>query len=143
MPFVTPERAPIDRGRRGDYPDDVDRFEILHNPRCSKSRETLQRLRDAGVEPVVTAYLETPPTRERLEQLLRLLGLDDPRAIMRTGEAIYGDLRLGEVTDRTTLLDAICANPILLERPIVIRDDRRAVVGRPPSNVDALLPSDR
>jgi len=113
-------------------------FEILHNPRCSKSRETLQRLCDAGVEPLVTAYLETPLSRSRLEHVLRLLGTDDPRAIMRTGEAVYAELALAGA-DRAALLDALCAHPILLERPIVIRDDRRAVIGRPPSNVEALL----
>jgi len=118
-------------------------FEIFHNPRCSKSRETLQRLRDAGVEPVVTPYLDQPPTRPRLEELLRLLGLDDPRAIMRTGEPIYAELGLAATTDHGALLDAIVAHPILLERPIVVRDGRRAVIGRPPGNVDALLPSGR
>ncbi|HEY2385565.1 MAG TPA: arsenate reductase (glutaredoxin) [Candidatus Binatia bacterium] len=118
-------------------------FEIFHNPRCSKSRETLQRLHDAGVEPVVTPYLEHPPTRARLDELLRLLGLDDPRAIMRTGEPIYAALGLSATTDRGVLLDAICAHPVLLERPIVVRDERRAVIGRPPSNVDTLLPSGR
>ena len=118
-------------------------FEIFHNPRCSKSRETLQRLRDAGVEPIVTPYLEEPPTRARLEELLRLLGLDDPRAIMRTGESIYGELGLAATTDHGALVDAIAAHPILLERPIVVRDGQRAIIGRPPSNVDALLPSGR
>jgi len=115
------------------------RFEILHNPRCGKSREALQRLRDAGVEPVIVEYLEAPPDRARIEHILRLLGTDDPRAIMRTGETIYRELGLADASDRATLLDALCAHPILIERPIVIRDDRRAVVGRPPIKVDELL----
>jgi arsenate reductase len=109
-------------------------YEILHNPRCGKSRQALQRLRDAGVEPRVTEYLAAPPAR-----ILALLGTDDPRAIMRTGEPIYRELGLGAVTDRDRLLAALVAHPILIERPIVIRDDARAVVGRPPERVDELL----
>jgi arsenate reductase len=115
------------------------RFEILHNPRCSKSRATLQRLRDAGIEPTVTEYLTTPPSADRLRTLLRLLGLDDPRQLMRTSEAVYGELGLGRVTAPAALIDAMVAHPILIERPIVVRDDGRAVLGRPPENVDALL----
>ncbi|MBI3769731.1 MAG: arsenate reductase (glutaredoxin) [Deltaproteobacteria bacterium] len=115
------------------------RFEILHNPRCSKSRQALQRLYDAGVEPVVVDYLAAPPSRANLERILRLLGIDDPRAIMRTGEAIYRELDLAHVTDRARLLAALTAHPILIERPIVIRDDTRAVVARPPERVDELL----
>jgi arsenate reductase len=121
----------------------VARFEILHNPRCSKSRQALQRLHDAGVEPVVVDYLAAPPSRARLERILRLLGIDDPRAIMRTGEAIYHELDLAHVTDRARLLAALTAHPILIERPIVIRDGARAVVGRPPERVDELLAPDR
>ncbi len=115
------------------------RFEILHNPRCSKSREALQRLHDAGEHPTIIEYLATPPTRARLEEILRLLGTDDPRAIMRTGEAIYRELGLADETDRERLLAALATHPILIERPIVIRDDGRAVVGRPSSRVAELL----
>jgi arsenate reductase len=115
------------------------RFEILHNPRCSKSREALQRLRDAGESPEVVEYLTTPPSRARVEEILRLLGTDDPRAIMRTGEAVYRELGLAQETDRARLLAALVAHPILIERPIVIRDGQRAVVGRPPERVAELL----
>ncbi len=115
------------------------RFEIYHNPRCSKSRQTLQRLRDAGVEPAITEYLTSPPTAERLRTILGLLGLDDPRALMRTNEALYAELGLAGVDAPDALVDAMAAHPILIERPIVIRDDTRAVLGRPPDNVDALL----
>ena len=115
------------------------RFEILHNPRCSKSRETLARLQAAGVTPVVVEYLTVPPTRKRLREILRLLGFDDPRALMRTKEPIYARLGLARVTDADALVDAMVANPVLIERPIVIRDGTRAVIGRPPANVDALL----
>jgi arsenate reductase len=88
---------------------------------------------------VIVPYLDRPPTRARLEAILRLLGLDDPRRLMRTGEPVYRELGLAEVTSRDALLDALVAHPILIERPIVIRDDARAVVGRPPERVDALL----
>jgi arsenate reductase (glutaredoxin) len=115
------------------------RYEIFHNPRCSKSRAALQRLHDAGVTPAIVEYLATPPTRAQLERVLGLLGTDDPRAIMRTGENLYAELGLGAVTDREELLAALTVHPILLERPIVVRDDRRAVVGRPPERVDELL----
>jgi arsenate reductase (glutaredoxin) len=115
------------------------RFEIFHNPHCSKSRQTLQRLTAAGIEPVIVDYVSTPPTHARLREVLRLLGLDDPRRLMRTGEPIYRELGLAAVTSPDRLLDAMVAHPILIERPIVIRDGRRAVVGRPPENVDALL----
>ncbi len=114
-------------------------FEIFHNPRCSKSRQTLQRLLDAGIEPTITEYLTSPPTADRLRAILDLLGLADPRALMRTKEAVYGELGLGSIDAPDALIDAMTAHPILIERPIVIRDDARAVVGRPPENVDALL----
>jgi len=115
------------------------RFEIFHNPRCSKSRETLARLQAAGVTPVVVEYLSAPPAKKRLREILRLLGLDDPRALMRIKEPVYAQLGLARVTDADALLDAMVANPVLIERPIVIRDGKRAVIGRPPANVDALL----
>jgi arsenate reductase len=115
------------------------RFEILHNPRCGKSRQTLARLEAAGVTPTIVEYLQTPPTKTRLRELLRLLGFTDARQLMRTKEPIYATLGLGRVTDQDALLDAMIANPILIERPIVVKDEKRAVLGRPPENVDALL----
>ena len=117
----------------------VARYEIFHNPRCGKSRQTLARLTEAGVTPVVVEYLVAPPTRKRLQEILKLLGFADPRQLMRTKEPIYGALGLARVTDPRLLLDAMVANPILIERPIVIKDGTRAVLGRPPENVDALL----
>lgn len=115
------------------------RFEIFHNPRCGKSRETLARLTDSGVEPVVVEYLAHPPTKKRLKEVLKLLGFTDPRQLMRTKEPVYASLGLARVTAADALLDAMVANPILIERPIVIKDEKRAVLGRPPENVDALL----
>jgi arsenate reductase len=110
---------------------------IWHNPRCSKSRGALALLTGLGIDPTVVRYLDAAPTRDQLEDVLRRLGADDPRAITRTGERLYRELDLGGA-DRDTLLDALAANPSLIERPIVIAGDR-AVVGRPPERVRELF----
>lgn len=115
------------------------RFEMFHNPRCGKSRQTLARLTDAGITPTIVEYLAHPPSAKRLGDILQLLGFDDPRALMRTKEPIYAELGLAKVTDPKKLVAAMVAHPILIERPIVIKDGKRAVLGRPPENVDALL----
>jgi arsenate reductase len=114
-----------------------DAVTIWHNPRCSKSRGALEILAGRGVEPEVVRYLEIAPTRAELEEVLRRLGTDDPRVITRAGEDRYHELRLAEA-DRETLLDALVANPVLIERPIVLIGDR-AVVARPPERVLELL----
>lgn len=110
---------------------------IWHNPHCSKSRGALEILAEHGVEPQVVRYLDTAPTRVELEDVLRRLGTDDPRAITRTGEPAYRELGLAGA-DREALLDALAAHPALIERPIVIAGDR-AVVARPPERVLELL----
>lgn len=110
---------------------------IWHNPHCSKSRGALALLTEHGVDPAVVRYLEDAPTRAELEDVLRRLSTDDPREITRTGEARYRELGLAGA-DRDTLLDALAANPILIERPIVLLDDR-AVVARPPERALELL----
>lgn len=110
---------------------------IWHNPRCSKSRDALALLAERGVEPAVIRYLDDAPSRAALEDVLRRLGADDPRVIVRTGEARYRELSLAHA-DRDTLLDALAANPILIERPIVLVGDR-AVVARPPELALRLL----
>ena len=110
---------------------------IWHNPRCSKSRGALELLGEMGVEPTVVRYLEDVPTRAQLEDVLRLLGTDDPRAIVRTGERVYRELGLASA-DREALLDALAEHPVLIERPIVVAGDR-AVVGRPPERVRELF----
>lgn len=115
------------------------KFEIWHNPRCGKSRTTLERLTRAGVTPTVIEYLKNPPTKARIQAVLGLLGFDDPRALMRTGEPVYKELGLAKVTAKAALIEAMAANPILIERPVVIKDEKKAVLGRPPENVDALL----
>lgn len=82
-------------------------------------------------------YLDVPPTQQELKRLMALLGIDDPRQMMRTGEALYAELRLQDAT-RDELLDAIVAHPILLERPIFVCGDR-AVIARPPERLLELL----
>ena len=110
---------------------------VWFNPDCSKCRTVQGILAERGVEADYVRYLEQAPSRAEIEAVLAQLGTDDPRAIMRTGEAVYKELGLAGA-DRDALLEAMVANPILIERPIVIRGDR-AVVGRPPENVLDLL----
>jgi arsenate reductase len=109
---------------------------IYHNPHCSKSRDTLALLRDAGVEPMVVEYLKEPLSPGRLQELANLLGVR-PRALVRTKEALLESLRL-DLDDDAAVLAALASHPVLLERPIVVRDGR-AAMGRPPENVRALL----
>ena len=111
---------------------------IFHNPRCSKSRQTLELLREQGVEPEIIRYLETPPTEQILEQILQALDIG-PRELMRTGEKEYREQGLDDPgLDRETLVKAMVATPKLIERPIVIRGNKVAL-GRPPENVLNIL----
>ena len=110
---------------------------IWHNPRCSKSRQTLALLEEAGVELTVRRYLDAPPTAEEIAQVLSQLDMTDPRDLMRTGEKVYKALNLAEVAG-DALLHEMADQPILIERPIV-SDGRRAVIGRPPEAVLTFL----
>lgn len=112
---------------------------IYHNPRCSKSRETLALLHERGITPNVVAYLEQPPSPEEIRNLLALLGLDDARALMRKGEAEYKELGLADPSlDQDALIAAMASHPRLIERPIVV-SGQQAALGRPPENVLAIL----
>jgi arsenate reductase len=111
---------------------------IYHNPRCSKSRQTLELLRGRGVEPTIVEYLKDPPSAKRLGELLDLLGLE-PRALMRKGEAPYKDLNLADPgLGRAALIKAMAESPILIERPIVVKG-AKAALGRPPEAVLKIL----
>lgn len=111
---------------------------IYHNPRCSKSRQTLALLRERGVEPRIVHYLEEPPDAATLKALLSALGLD-PRQLMRRNEAAYQDLGLAdESLSDDALVEAMVAHPVLIERPIVVTS-RGAALGRPPENVLEVL----
>ncbi len=111
---------------------------IYHNPGCSKSRQTLQLLRDNGVEPAIVEYLKTPPDAATLRDILTLLGLG-PRGLMRKKEAAYAANGLADDgLSEGQLIDAMVANPILIERPIVLANGK-AALGRPPENVLQIL----
>ncbi|MEM7250886.1 MAG: arsenate reductase (glutaredoxin) [Pseudomonadota bacterium] len=111
---------------------------MYHNPKCSKSRETLALLEERGITPELILYLETPPSASELAELLKMLGLE-PRELMRSKEAVYRDRGLAdEALARNDLIDAMVEHPILIERPIVINDGR-AALGRPPANVLDIL----
>jgi arsenate reductase len=112
--------------------------EIYHNPRCSKSRQTLQLLQEKGIEPDVVEYLKTPPDKAALEQILDMLGLE-PRELMRKKEKEYKALQLDDpALTRDQLIEAMIANPKLIERPIVIQNGK-AALGRPPEKVLDIL----
>jgi arsenate reductase len=111
---------------------------IYHNPRCSKSRQTLALLEENGVQPNVVNYLESPPDAETLTALLGMLGLD-PRGLMRPNEAPFAQLNLADAAlGDDELIKAMIANPILIERPIVVANGR-AAIGRPPEDVLNIL----
>jgi arsenate reductase len=111
---------------------------VWFNPSCSKCRGARDLLAEEGVDASYVEYLKDTPSRGELERVLALLGFEDPRQMMRTGESVYDELGLASVDDRGALLDAMVEHPILIERPIVIRGDR-AVIGRPPERVEELL----
>lgn len=107
---------------------------ILHNPRCSKSRQTLQLLNEKGVEPEIIEYLKTPPRKEELKEILDLLGLE-PRDLMRKKEKEYKEAGMDNMElDREALIQGMVDHPKLIERPIVIKDGK-AIIGRPPELV--------
>ncbi|MGI8683532.1 MAG: arsenate reductase (glutaredoxin) [Acidimicrobiales bacterium] len=107
--------------------------QVYFNPSCSKCRTVQGILGDKGVEAEYVRYLDSAPTREALVEVMGLLGFDDPRPMMRTGEAVYGELGLASAGP-DELLDAMAANPILIERPIVVHDGK-AVIARPAEKV--------
>ncbi|OBB37363.1 arsenate reductase (glutaredoxin) [Mycobacterium sp. 852002-51961_SCH5331710] len=91
---------------------------IYHNPKCSTSRKTLDLLRENGIEPEIVQYLKTPPTRAELEKMIADAGIE-VRAAVRKKESLYRELGLADASD-DELLDAMVANPILIERPFVV-----------------------
>lgn len=114
---------------------------IYHNPHCSKSREALRLIREQGIEPLVIDYQKTPPSEAEIEQMLKLLG-KEPRQIMRTQDELYQNANLDDqALVRETLVRALLQRPALLERPIVVVDDIRAIIARPPEKVLELLPT--
>ncbi|MEA1879608.1 MAG: arsenate reductase (glutaredoxin) [Campylobacterota bacterium] len=110
---------------------------IWHNPRCSKSRNAVALLEEKEVEAEVVKYLDTPPSRQELIEVLDMLEMS-ARGLMRTKEDIYKDLGIKDINDEDMLINLMVANPKLIERPVVIRDGR-AAIGRPIENIVALL----
>ena len=115
-----------------------DNFIIYHNPRCSKSRQTLTLLEENGIHPKIVLYLETPPDKKELSGLLKNLGIS-ARELLRKNEDAYKELGLADTSlSESKLIDAMIKEPKLIERPIVIKG-KLAVLGRPPENVLELL----
>jgi arsenate reductase len=111
---------------------------IYHNPRCSKSRQTLELLKQQGVEPQIVEYLKETPSADEIESILKMLDLE-PRELMRRKESEYKELGLDNPKlDRKALIQAMVDHPKLIERPIVINQDR-AAIGRPPESILEIL----
>ena len=116
----------------------MNEYIIYHNPRCSKSRQTLQLLRDAGIEPTIVEYLKTPLAKDQLRNISQLLGLR-PKDFVRKGESDFKDNDLSKyLEDDDKIIDAISLFPKIIERPIVVSGGD-AVIGRPPENVQKLI----
>ncbi len=111
---------------------------IYHNPRCSKSRQTLELLREKNITPEIILYLDTPPSRNEIRTLLGKLGIS-ARELIRKSEEDYKTLNLSDASlSEDDLLDALASHPRLIERPIVVSGNK-AVLGRPPENVLTLI----
>ena len=111
---------------------------IYHNPRCSKSRQTLSLLEEKGIKPDIVLYLENPPSAKELKAILKKLGIP-ARELLRKGEDAYKENNLSDQSlSESALIDAMTKFPKLIERPIVIKGDK-AVLGRPPENALTLV----
>lgn len=120
-----------------DYPMSTQDTCLYHNPRCSKSRAVKAILEEQGIHFEIVYYLEDPLTEEDLRSVMAKLQITDPRQMMRTKEAVYGEIGCDELQG-DDLVRAMVQNRTLIERPILVRGDR-AVIGRPPEKVHELL----
>tara|TARA_R110002096_G_scaffold43519_5_gene117565 strand:+ start:2567 stop:2914 length:348 start_codon:yes stop_codon:yes gene_type:complete len=111
---------------------------LWHNPRCSKSRQTLALLEQHGISPDIRLYLEDTPSEAELREVLKKLRFDSARQLMRTGEAGYKEQGLKDETDEDRLIAAMAKTPKLIERPVAIHGER-AALGRPPEDVLVIL----
>ena len=117
----------------------TDLVTIYHNPRCSKSRETLALLEEKGIKPAIVLYLDTPPDSKTIKTLLKQLGFSSARQLMRTKEELYKELKLdNDQLTEIQLINAMIEHPKLIERPIVVHNNQ-ARLGRPPEHVLAIL----
>jgi len=112
-------------------------IDIYHNPRCGKSRTTLKLIQEAGIEPNIRLYLQDTPTQAELRSIIKKLGIP-AEGLIRKGEKIFKEQYKGQELDDAGWIKAMADHPILIERPIVIKGDK-AVLGRPPENVSALV----
>jgi arsenate reductase len=110
---------------------------IYHNPKCSKSRETLALLREHGAKPRIVEYLKTPPTEAELKSIVAKLGIR-PEELVRKGEDVHKSKYAGRNLSDAEWIEALAADPILIERPIVVAG-RKAVIGRPPERVLSII----
>jgi arsenate reductase len=114
-------------------------LKILHNPRCSKSRQTLKLLNEKGLKPQIIEYLKTPISKQELKFIINQLGFSSPRQLMRKGEDAYKQQNLNDLTlTEDLLINAMLSSPKLIERPIVIFNGRVAI-GRPPESILDIL----
>ena len=112
-------------------------IQIWHNPKCSKSRAAMELLENKNIDASVVKYLEQTPTKEQLIDVLKKLNMKASQ-LLRTGEDIYKELNLKQIDDENKLIDIMVENPILIERPIIIRGEN-AVIARPIENLSELL----
>jgi len=116
----------------------MSKIKIFHNPRCSKSRQTLALLEQQNIKAEIIEYLKTPPTKEQLEEIIAMLNIE-PRDLLRKGESLYKELGLVDLNlSNEQLVQAMCDNPKLIERPIVINNGK-AKIGRPPESVLTII----
>jgi arsenate reductase (glutaredoxin) len=116
----------------------MSKVKIFHNPRCSKSRQTLALLEQQNIEAEIIEYLKTPPTKDQLVEIIAMLNIE-VRDLLRKGESLYKELGLADLNlSEDQLIQAMCDNPKLIERPIVINNDK-AKIGRPPESVLTIL----
>lgn len=112
-------------------------IQIWHNPKCSKSRNAMTLLEEKGIKADVVKYLETTPSKDQLKEVLKKLNMKASQ-LLRTGEEIYKELNLKDISDEDKLIDIMIENPILIERPIIIKGDI-AVIARPIENLSELI----
>jgi len=112
-------------------------MKIYHNPRCRKSRETLELITNNGMDPEIILYLDTPPTKKELKEILDLLGIE-PTDLLRKSEPIFKENYKGKELSNAKWIEAMIKHPKLIERPIVIKG-KKAIIGRPPENVKSLF----
>ena len=112
-------------------------IQIWHNPKCSKSRAAMELLENKNIDANVVEYLKQIPTKEQIKDVLKKLRIS-AKELLRTGEDVYKELNLNQIDDEGTLIDFMVKNPILIERPIIIKGDK-AVIARPIENLSELI----